>query len=740
MGKNIAVRRMLKKTKEQVTQDSGYIVVNGKRIDATPVELKARILELIGYPAGLVSKSKDLIYRFTVYTPQEQMKYILFESNETRTEIIRKIFGVDKYQRIRENSSIVVKNLREQRKEIEGKISDIQEKKKIMEVKKSDVKKLEEELKKRISELDGISRKIISEKEKMLEIENVVRKLNNLKKKLEIQEVRTKEKSSGLEREKNEKISLASEMENIGKYIQLMKIDDSDFENFEKEIALIENEIKETELKIRLIRQTVSHLEEEIRNAEKEINEKEKAISKTMEKQAILDIILAEIMNKGYVEEKIRKSRKEIQEIISLEREFENLKKQSEMLKDRIIQLDKCPVCIQDVSMHHKKHVHDNEMKNIIELQGKIAGLVEERKKKEEELSTAEKKLAEILSGEKTAEKLKIEIEFAGKMFAELELKRKKVEEFTKRRISHFQELDKLSEFDVENKKTILAGKKEILKKINERKNLISILEEKKIRCVLAEKMIKGYEDEIRELELEKKKTALEIEKSGNAEAEFEDAKIKFDTLLQEEKTALLKKNSVEKEKEMLNKAADELKKEIEEKEKLAEKMHRISGIEVLFEEQIYSLSQSIERQMMSRIYLEFNGLFQKWFGILTDDAMFNVKLDENFAPVVEQNGYSTEIENLSGGEKTSLALAYRLALNQVINNVMSEIKTKDIIILDEPTDGFSSEQIDKLRDVLEQLNMKQVIIVSHESKIESFVDNVVRIRKIEHESSVETA
>ena len=68
---------------------------------------------------------------------------------------------------------------------------------------------------------------------------------------------------------------------------------------------------------------------------------------------------------------------------------------------------------------------------------------------------------------------------------------------------------------------------------------------------------------------------------------------------------------------------------------------------------------------------------------------------------------------------------------------MIGTIKTKDIIILDEPTDGFSTEQLDQVRIVLEQLSIKQVIIVSHESKIESFVDNVIRITKDEHVSEI---
>ena len=112
--------------------------------------------------------------------------------------------------------------------------------------------------------------------------------------------------------------------------------------------------------------------------------------------------------------------------------------------------------------------------------------------------------------------------------------------------------------------------------------------------------------------------------------------------------------------------------------------------------------------------------------------------MDEEFTPIVMQNGYETEVGSLSGGEKTSLALAYRLALNKVINDVIENIKTKDLIILDEPTDGFSSEQLDKVREVVDLLGLQQIIIVSHETKIETFVDNVIRVRKEEHVSSVE--
>ena len=131
----------------------------------------------------------------------------------------------------------------------------------------------------------------------------------------------------------------------------------------------------------------------------------------------------------------------------------------------------------------------------------------------------------------------------------------------------------------------------------------------------------------------------------------------------------------------------------------------------------------------MLKLRSEFSKLFNKWFNTLVPET-FEVQLDETFTPLIIQSGIEMDYSFISGGERTAVALAYRLALNQTINSVLSEISTKDIIILDEPTEGFSDVQIDKMRDVLQELNVSQLIIVSHEQKIESFVDNVIRIKK----------
>ena len=124
---------------------------------------------------------------------------------------------------------------------------------------------------------------------------------------------------------------------------------------------------------------------------------------------------------------------------------------------------------------------------------------------------------------------------------------------------------------------------------------------------------------------------------------------------------------------------------------------------------------------------------------MLIDSESIKIRLDEEFTPLIEQNGHEIDYNHLSGGEKTATALSYRLALNQVINTLMSDINTKNLLMLDEPTDGFSQDQLDRMRNVLEELNTEQTIIVSHDPKVESFVDRVIRLEKSEHITNINT-
>jgi exonuclease SbcC len=609
-GKEIIIKRVLKRGKEDVKQEAGYIVTNGIKKEGTHVELKSSILDVLGYPRDLITKSKDLIYRYTVYTPQEAMKQILMEDKDVRLDTLRKVFNIDKYKRIRENSQIFIKELREKRKNYEGQIDDLEEKKKLKDGVGKELSTIEEKLKELLPQVDSVNKEVKQKKELIDKTEKQIKEFNKINNELELEELKLRNYVDKRKSNKNEVEKLIKEIESIKKDLEKEEI-----KNLEEFLRLVKD--KETQL--------------------------------------------------GFFQ-------KTIIEITKKLSEFETKIRHSKETKEKISKLDKCPICLQDVGEDHKKSIHGREDKNISELEEHINS----HKKQDEENKTR------------------------------LEILEKEIKELRK----------KQSEI-----KAIMVKKEALKEKDNRRETL--------------EKEQEKMKSEIGKINVKKIDLNKEIEKLKGIEKEYKKAKQEFDLILKKERELEINKKEFEVKKEEILKLIKSLEEEINKKLQIKKSLGKISSYQNWIEGHFVKLMSTIEKHVMLQVYREFNDLFQQWFNMLMEDETLNVRLDDEFTPVIEQNGYETNVGNLSGGERTAVALAYRLALNKVINDVVGEIKTKNILLLDEPTDGFSTEQLDKVRDVLEQLNIKQVIMVSHESKIESFVDSVIRINKNEHVSGV---
>ncbi len=607
-GKNIVVKRNLKRSKNGIKQEVGYIITNGIKKELSPVEMKSHVFDLLGYPKDLVAKGKDLIYRYTVYTPQEEMKRILTEDKDARLNTLRKVFNIDKYKKIRENTSIFIRGVKEKRKEFEGFISDLEEKRKELNGINKEIFELDEKIKSVIPKAERAKTEVSKKREKISIYENKVNELNKLKKNLELLEL---DLSNTLNEHNNnnKKISRLNE--------QIIEIE----KDLGKEEIIEADNIKE---KINILEKNIEGLQEEIDKVKLRLGE------------------LA--VNKDKAEETI----------------------------DKVSKMEKCPLCLQNVKHEHKNSIKDWEIRNIIEAEQNIEFYSEKEKKIRDKLDSAEKEKDVLRKSESKIELIKLKMQ---------NVKEKR------------EEKEKLEKIQIELKKKI--------GEINTKKQ-----------------------------EINRNKDTMR-----NAEEDYKIVKTQFDIALEEEKKLSIEKTGLEKENESLMRIIKTLEVEIDKKLKAKEKLSYLAEMQNWLENYFIDLMGTMERHIMLQVYKEFNELFKTWFNILIEDETISVRLDDEFAPVIEQNGYETYVENLSGGEKTAVALSYRLALNKVINDVVVDIKTKDILMLDEPTDGFSSEQLDKVRDVLDQLNMQQVVIVSHESKIESFVDSVIRIGKEEHVS-----
>ena len=180
---------------------------------------------------------------------------------------------------------------------------------------------------------------------------------------------------------------------------------------------------------------------------------------------------------------------------------------------------------------------------------------------------------------------------------------------------------------------------------------------------------------------------------------------------------------------EQQKKLVASLEREVEVKERDVKKARLLTENRIWLTDHFIKALEAIERHVMIAFQQEFNQFFQQWFELLVEDPTKSARIDEDFSIIVEQDGYEQNVNYLSGGEKTSVALAYRLALNMIVRKVATSMES-NLLILDEPTDGFSKEQLLKVQDILTELECPQVIIVSHERELESFADQIFRVSK----------
>ncbi len=605
-GKPYIIKRNLRRS-AAISQETGYIIKDGIKKEASAVELKAEVLGLLSYPKELLTR-KNLVFRYTVYTPQEAMKLILLDDKEFRIDTLRKVFGIDKYKRIRENAELLIKELRQQQRELSLMADGLGEKKK----QKSELEKemLACDEKAAAAEKDLLAAKQAYDQSYQVQLQSEA-KLKEM--------MAMKTRLSGLEAEHKATA-------------QQFKKNSLDIQQLDEEIKKLGQELGQ------LASHDAGKIKELIAAAETEAN--------AFERKMFIGI-------------------KQLNE--------SSIKKQHALdIKKKIKTLDKCMTCLQAVPEEHKSAIFSREDKIISEENENIERCQNEQRELENKMKQLKETLARLREAEKAASVQMLR-------FENLRLQKAKQDRM-------LQEQDSLKETVGNVYKQILA--------------LRSALEEQ-----------------------------------ADFEAKHKDIVRRVDAAREQKHLLEMRLAGIAKEKQGLQRFIKDVQAEIRKKEACLERIQTLALHQQWLEQLFISLMAEIEKHVMAKLYHEFNELFQQWFKSLMEDETITVQLDDEFGPVITQNGYQVSVENLSGGEKTSCALAYRLSLNQVINDLIGTIKTKDLIILDEPTDGFSSEQLDRMRDILSQLNIRQIIIVSHEKKIESFVDHVISISKSDHVS-----
>ncbi|MEM4255533.1 MAG: AAA family ATPase [Candidatus Norongarragalinales archaeon] len=584
-GREYEVFRTLEKKKTSVQQGECFIIADGKKTLYTPSEMKPAVLQILGFKEPSNPRSQSIIYRYAVFTPQEEMKKILEEKSEERLQTLRKAFGVEEYRIARDNSAIVLKDLREEARFLEGQAADLPQLEGERVSLESRVEQLVVESAGAAGKAKAAEEALANAKKQFLEIQSQLSSFRTVKAELPLIEKRLEDLRS----------ALGDALEQTG----FLESEVADFEQQLSEFKIVEIDYSKTQAEYKKVREQSAALANEI----------------------------------GALQGK---------------------QKDYALLKERGV----CPTCGQAISGDFEKHASE------------LAALVVEKQGVLEKLKDEEEDLAMVL-------------EKAVQQNASLQRKKDLEKRVEKNRV----DLRALAQ-----KTSLLQEELPVLEKM--------VAEKRSALASLA-----GVEENARALE----KTVLA------AEAEF--------------KTAFSQKTRLETQLAEAKHRAGEIEKRIVEKRVSLAKLAGLKERKAWLEEHFIPSLSAIETHVLAGLNREFGLLFKKWFSLLVESQDLNVEAGEQFEPLVEINGYEHSYQTLSGGEKSALALAYRLALNALVKSVSASMQ-ENLLILDEPTDGFSKEQLGCMRSVLNELNCKQVLLVSHERELETFADKVFRVEK----------
>ncbi|HVP41043.1 MAG TPA: SMC family ATPase [Candidatus Krumholzibacteriaceae bacterium] len=195
-----------------------------------------------------------------------------------------------------------------------------------------------------------------------------------------------------------------------------------------------------------------------------------------------------------------------------------------------------------------------------------------------------------------------------------------------------------------------------------------------------------------------------------------------------------------EQEKRRVSERLDEFKLRLDHAE---QKMARMEKIGKLLE--ILDGVRNAYRSIQPRLRGEFVRVLERVVQQVLDDlvgegSLLSVVIDETYTPYVQsEDGFERDVSNLSGGERTLLAFAYRLGLGQLI----MQSKTGhglQMLMLDEPTESLGREDgsVDRLAEAIGRLRViEQIIAVTHSEAFAEKAEHVIRLTKENGESRV---
>jgi exonuclease SbcC len=183
-----------------------------------------------------------------------------------------------------------------------------------------------------------------------------------------------------------------------------------------------------------------------------------------------------------------------------------------------------------------------------------------------------------------------------------------------------------------------------------------------------------------------------------------------------------------------LTKHFDEMKERIDNGQQKIERMRKIEKVIEIIEGR-RSAYRSIQPKLRTEFVKVLRGFVQQVLDSLAGEEgpLLNLSIDETYTPyVISEGNVEREVSNLSGGERTLLAFAYRLGLGQLIMQSRTG-HGLTMLLLDEPTESLGTEDgsVHRLAEAISRFKaIEQTIAVTHSDAFAEKAEHVIRLEK----------
>ncbi|MGE3466875.1 MAG: AAA family ATPase [Pyrinomonadaceae bacterium] len=153
---------------------------------------------------------------------------------------------------------------------------------------------------------------------------------------------------------------------------------------------------------------------------------------------------------------------------------------------------------------------------------------------------------------------------------------------------------------------------------------------------------------------------------------------------------------------------------EFKEKERLA----GVAEATAFIRDTLKEAAPRVARNYVYHVSLEANQMFRE----ITGNGTRTLKWGEDYAIMLEEDGYERPFQSFSGGEQMAAALSVRLALLKQLTDIR-------VAFFDEPTTNMDAERRENLAAEISRItHFDQLFVISHDETFDSYVDNVLAL------------